>query len=272
MSAEITMTDPYADPSDASAGDQTIPLVPDDGFAEVTQRPFAEETLIDPLANDPWASGPGLGLTSPTPPAPTPPPAPPAPAPSAPTPPPPAAPAAWPQAGTDSQSWGFPVPGAYRATSAPEPQPRPVAYPQPAAPANQRPWADPYPEPSGPAASIPGQPYAPSPYAGQQWPAVPEPPREYGYGYGFDTATDHPNAIPVLIMGIIGLVLFSPLAPVAWYLGAKGQREARLDPGRWRSGGMLAVGKVLGIIGTALLALAVVGIFLFILALVAFGA
>jgi hypothetical protein len=34
---------------------------------------------------------------------------------------------------------------------------------------------------------------------------------------------------------------------------------------------MLAVGKVLGIIGTALLALAVVGIFLFILALVAFG-
>lgn len=264
------MTDPYAESSAANAGDQTIPLVPEDGFAEVTQRPFADETLIDPLANDPWASGPGLGASAERVSPASAQPAPHAPAPAAPTLP-PAPPVAWPAPGTDSPSWGFPAPTAYQTTPAPEAQPRPITYPQPPTPpADQRPWADAYPEPSGPAGAIPAQAHAPSPYAGQQWPAVPEPHREYGYG--FDTATDHPNAIPALVTGIIGLVLFSPLAPVAWYLGAKGQREARLDPGRWRSGGTLAVGKVLGIIGTVILAAVTVFIFLAILAIVAFGA
>lgn len=99
----------------------------------------------------------------------------------------------------------------------------------------------------------------------------PGPPREYGYGCSFDNATDHPNAIPALIMGIIGLVLFSPLAPVAWFLAAKGQREARLDPARWRPGGVIVAAKVLGIIGTVFLGLLALFIMFMIAAVVAAG-
>lgn len=256
------MTDPYAGRSDANADDQTIPLVPETGFAEVPQRPFAEETLLDPFSNEPWASGPGLGVAAPKP------------EPSRPAPPAPAAATGQTTSTPAPQTWGYPQPTAYSATPPPVPQPGPGAYPQPAPRAtDRRPWADGYPEPIGPAATIPNPAYAPSPYAGQQWPAVPEPAREYGYGYGygFDPATDHPNAVPALIMGIIGLVLFQPLAPVAWYLAAKGQREARLDPGRWRTGGLITAAKILGIIGTVLLGLVAAFVMFVIVMLAAFG-
>lgn len=247
------MTDPNTGrPADA---DQTIPLVPDGGYAPPAQRPF-DETLVDPLKpSDPWSSGPGLSDTT------APLPAPPLPAPPLPTrTQPPAAPAAsWqPTSPTPApQPWQPPTPAAY--PPAPGGYGQPAPYPQPA-PAAPPVWREGFAEPEGPAASIPNQPYAPTPYAAQQWPAtIPDPVNHnYGYGYtGFDAAADHPNAMPALILGILSIVLFPLVGPLAWYLAAKGQREARLDPGRWRTGGMLSAGKVLGIIGTVFLVLGV---------------
>lgn len=293
------MTDPYAGPSEGSDGeltaplvpvadqtvplttdgvDQTIPLVPDAGYAPAAPQPLPEATLVDPLGtSDPWASGPGLGSAAASTPV----------TPSVPQP--PAAPAA-----PDAASWGYPQPASYAtqsggyspqasaqaaygqaSTAAPWPQPSAAPAPQqaplpPAAPT--RGWDDGFPEPEGPAAGIANQSYAPSPYAGQQWPVPIQDPVAYNYGYaGFDAATDHPNAMPSLVMGIIGLTFFSPLAPFAWYMAAKGQRQARLDPGRWRTGGIITAGKVLGIIGTGILALTAFFVIFAFLALVTFG-
>lgn len=71
--------------------------------------------------------------------------------------------------------------------------------------------------------------------------------------YGYVQLPEHPSAIPSLVLGLVGLVLAIPFAsPIAWYLAARGQRESQLQPGRWRTSGMLTVGLVLGIIGTVI--------------------
>ncbi len=72
------------------------------------------------------------------------------------------------------------------------------------------------------------------------------------------TGDEHPNATTSLVLGILGLVLFAPLAPVALSMAVRGRREAALQPGRYRTSGSLQAGYVLGIIGTVALALAVV--------------
>lgn len=286
------MTDPHAGPSDGSDGeltaplaaaaeqtvpltadavDQTIPLVPDAGYAPAAPQPLPEATLVDALgASDPWASGPGLGSAAGAS----------------------ASPATQPPAAPAAATWGYPQPSSYAAqsdahspqasaqaaygqatTPAPWPQPVVAPAPQPAPLPPTRSWDDGFPEPEGPAAGIVNQPYAPSPYAGQQWPAPIQDPVAYNYAYaGFDAAIDHPNAMPSLVMGIIGLTFFSPLAPFAWYMAAKGQREARLDPGRWRTGGTIVAGKVLGIIGTVILALAAFFLLFIFIAVLMFGA
>lgn len=74
------------------------------------------------------------------------------------------------------------------------------------------------------------------------------------------TGDAHPSATASLVLGILGLVLFAPLAPVAWAMAARGKREATLQPGRYRTSGSLQAGYVLGVIGTVVLALVVLGI------------
>lgn len=274
------MTDPYARPADQPAdGEVTIPLVPDAGFTQPSQPPFADETLVDPLGPSPWASGgqdfgytPTPGYSTPTPGSST----------SAGSQPPdaggyPGAADYW-RGPTTADEMNQPQasgPGAG------QPYVQPTYQPSPAPPVGphsqaQTGYAQPHPGHTEPIASAVYQPY---PQAGQsnapQWPAVvPDPVRpEYGYHYGPGVAaTDHPNAIPALVLGIIGLVLFPLVAPVAWHLGAKGQREARLDPNRWRASGALAAGKVLGIIGTTLMGLGVLFVVFIIMALVVVGA
>ena len=259
------MTDHNAGQSDWNGNDQTIPLVPDAGYAEPTLQPLPEETLLDATAgSDPWASGPGMG--EPHTPEPTR---------SLSTPP---APEPSPQSPSSSYGApvGYPPPAAY---------PRPEAYPQPAtspAPAwgsspapdrasgpgasgyPQRPYAT-YPEPDGPAAGIGNQSfptYAASGYAGQAWPAVVDP-VAYDYGYNRTPTAPHPNAVISMVLGILGLVAFAPLAPFAWHLAAKGRREMAYEPGRWAPSGMLTAGMVMGVVGTILLVLGVL-FFLFI--------
>ena len=66
------------------------------------------------------------------------------------------------------------------------------------------------------------------------------------------------QAVTVLVVGILGLVLCQVLAPVAWYLG--NQEISAIDTGRRppENRGMAVAGRVLGIIGTVFLAIAVV--------------
>lgn len=77
------------------------------------------------------------------------------------------------------------------------------------------------------------------------------------------TPSQHPLARRSMILGIVGLtgffVLVVPvlLSPFAWYYGAVARRDIDRDPTRWTGRGDATAGYVCGIIGTALLALAI---------------
>lgn len=68
-----------------------------------------------------------------------------------------------------------------------------------------------------------------------------------------------------LVLGILGLVVCQIIAPIAWYLGHK--EVSAIDAGRRspENRGMGLAGKILGIVGTVLIALFVGFIFLFVL-------
>lgn len=113
--------------------------------------------------------------------------------------------------------------------------------------------------PTDPAFMEPTPPVAPA-LQYQQYPApmAPAPmapaPMVAPYGvapYAYAPLPEHPASIPSLVLGLVGLLVMIPFAsPIAWYLAARGRRESSLQPGRWRSSGMLTAGLILGIIGT----------------------
>jgi hypothetical protein len=91
---------------------------------------------------------------------------------------------------------------------------------------------------------------------------------EYGqpaYGYPALPAPNHGGALASLIVGIASLVFSCAFglgllaSPVAWWLGAKAKREIDASQGRLGGRGMAQAGLILGIIGTVLLVLAIIG-------------
>lgn len=71
----------------------------------------------------------------------------------------------------------------------------------------------------------------------------------------------HPRANAAMAMGIVsvcGIVVGVTLVvgPLAWYFGAKAMRDIDREPTRWGGRGTAKTGLVLGIIGTALLGIA----------------
>ena len=226
------MPNPFARP-DQPDSDETIPLVPDSGYAG-QPSPWSsgyESTAIDPLTSDtpaapggytnPVVSSPG-GYTNPVMPA---------------------------------------GPSPYPPTAAPAPAPSPFSLPPTASPLP--PYA---PAPTAPAYEQPPAAYGAGPFepardgSAQVVPA-------YSYVYG-PQQIEHPNAIPTLVLGVLGFV-FGVTFPIAWYLGAKGNAEVKRNPQRYRPSGMMTVGMVLGIIGSVFMMLAVLVMVLGIVALVA---
>lgn len=254
------MTSPYArpvePPEDASA-DATIPLVPEYGYDQPTQPPFAEETLVEPLSTSqrPDLYGEQYGYT-PTPTSHQP------------------AAAGYPSAAdywqgataasagtspasTHEQPYRQPTYDQPRAAGSGSAQPNTgYAQPMPAQSNYTQPGyaSGSYVEPSGPAGSIAPQPAYQAYPTPAQVPAVP-----YTYGYQ-QSLPDHPSATTTFVLSLIGIFVLQILSPIAWYLGAKAQREVKANPGRWRSGGLLTAGTVIGIIGTVFMA--VIAVFL----------
>lgn len=107
------------------------------------------------------------------------------------------------------------------------------------------------PEPEGPGGDQPGYweqqarqqqpPYAQAPYPG----FGAQPPVQY--------APDHPRAITSLVLGILGVVLCSVLAPFAWSIGSKTLNEIDASNGMLGGRGAAQAGYILGIVGTVLL-------------------
>ena len=115
----------------------------------------------------------------------------------------------------------------------------------------------------------------PPPY-GNQPPSYGQQPSYGGYGqpypsspggYGGQGAQDHPRATLSLILGIVGLVCCSIAAPFAWVIGSRAVREIDESGGRYTGRGQAQAGKILGIIGTALMVLGL----LFLLVALVFG-
>jgi hypothetical protein len=79
---------------------------------------------------------------------------------------------------------------------------------------------------------------------------------------------ENSQATTVLVLGILGLVICNVLAPIAWYMG-NGELAA-IDAGRRppENRGTANAGKILGIIGTVLLALGIVALIVFLLVVV----
>ena len=75
--------------------------------------------------------------------------------------------------------------------------------------------------------------------------------------YGGYAPPSHPSAGTVLVLGILGMVVCGVLAPFAWIKGNKALQEIDAQPGRWSGRDQVQIGRVLGIVGSVLLGLAV---------------
>ena len=67
-----------------------------------------------------------------------------------------------------------------------------------------------------------------------------------------------PGAILSLVLGILGILICGVLAPFAWAQGRRAERAVDASGGVYAGRGMATAGKILGMIGTALLVLGIV--------------
>lgn len=120
-----------------------------------------------------------------------------------------------------------------------------------------------YPEPSGSPAQPTTPGYEQPPYNPYGQPAAQNnqlmPAQQYGYQPGYPPQQpEHPYSVAALVLGIAGF--FTGITfPVAWILGAVGTSQMRREPGRWRPSPMLTAGKWIGIVGTVLGLLVILG-------------
>jgi hypothetical protein len=136
--------------------------------------------------------------------------------------------------------------------------------------------SDPTPPPGHQPPPPPGYGQQPPPGYGQQppnWGNAYPPPPQYpppGYGYPYPQFAPQPpkhgQATPAMVFGIVSLaglfacVLPILLAPVAWILGAKAVKEIDANPAAYSGRSEANAGKIMGIIGTCLLVLVLIGV------------
>lgn len=112
----------------------------------------------------------------------------------------------------------------------------------------------PFPPPGG------GQPPFQPPGGGQPPFGSPSPygPPPGGGPFGQAPRENAPNAVLSLVLGIVGIILCSIAAPFAWVLGKRAEEAVAANPGRYSGKEMATAGKILGIIGTALIAVGII--------------
>ena len=73
----------------------------------------------------------------------------------------------------------------------------------------------------------------------------------------------HPQATTVLVLGILGIVVCGVIGPFAWTIGNRVVAEIDASGGRIGGRTEANVGRILGIVATALLAIGLVAVFAF---------
>lgn len=107
-------------------------------------------------------------------------------------------------------------------------------YPTGPYPTGPYPTGDPYAEPAQGPGAFGTSPYGPSAYAVSP------------YGY---TPTTHPQAVPSLVLGIIGLVICPWVGIAAFVVGRRARKEIVAEPHRYAGLGLATTGWILGIVG-----------------------
>jgi Domain of unknown function (DUF4190) len=69
---------------------------------------------------------------------------------------------------------------------------------------------------------------------------------------------EHPQATLAFVLGLLSVIGLTILGPFGWYYGNKVVNEIDRDPRAYNNRGLAMAGKVLGIIGTVMLAFIVV--------------
>jgi TIR domain len=117
------------------------------------------------------------------------------------------------------------------------------------------------------------QPYQAQPYQDQPSSYAPIPTYGATYGGGTTPASgptsggqSHPQALTILVLGIVGLVLCPIAGIVAWSMSGKALREVDASPGLYRDRGNIVAGKWLGIVGVIVWS---IGVFIWLIAVAA---
>lgn len=86
--------------------------------------------------------------------------------------------------------------------------------------------------------------------------SLPSPDRgQYGWGDGGGQRPmreQHPEAVAILVLGLLSVVMIWPLGFVAWYMGNKAMRDVRARPGVYENESLITAGRILGIVGAVL--------------------
>ena len=70
----------------------------------------------------------------------------------------------------------------------------------------------------------------------------------------------------MLVLGIVGLTVCQICGPIAWVMGRRTLREIDASGGQYGGRGLAQAGFITGIIATAIMILAVIGLVLFVIA------
>jgi uncharacterized membrane protein YjgN (DUF898 family) len=81
------------------------------------------------------------------------------------------------------------------------------------------------------------------------------PPNPYGNAPYALRPPEHPQAILVLILGILGIVVCGLVAPFAWVMGTRVVREIDASNGQLGGRSEAQTGRICGMVGTGFLAL-----------------
>ncbi|MCW2789151.1 MAG: hypothetical protein JWP56_1454 [Aeromicrobium sp.] len=79
----------------------------------------------------------------------------------------------------------------------------------------------------------------------------------------------HPQSTTALVLGIVGIVACGVVAPFAWVIGGRAVREIDASPGTYGGRSEANTGKILGIVGTALLVLGILALIVLVIVAVA---
>jgi hypothetical protein len=149
-------------------------------------------------------------------------------------------------------------------------------------PPTHSPYGAPGEPPTQPYAAQPhdqqGQPpYGQSPYGQPSQSSQPGQPYGYGGYGGYATPPPHPSSTTAMVLGLVSLIgLFIcvvpiVMAPFAWVTGGRVVKAIDAEPGRWSGREQAQAGRIMGMIGTAILVLIVLAVIGFVVLFAAVG-